>query len=487
MNSVNKQLKINLDYIKQEFGDKNKDIVVKNLFVFGKKAFIVYLLGMVDVEYLTNFVIVPCMTYNKAVKGKVIDCLKQEVLFYPEIEDESDLNKIVNHIVHGKAIMFVEDQLQGLVISVDKMKERTLTEPPTSAVLKGPREGFVENLKTNTALIKKIISSPALKIEYLNVGKYTDTQLAIVYIDGICDKQMINKIKHKLNKIEIDGIIDSFYINQLLEEHPYSVFKQIGDTEKPDVVSAKILEGRCAILVDGSPIALTLPYILFEDIQNSDDYYVQSARATMVRWLRIFSVLITVMLPGLYIAVQLYHYKVMPISFIVTIINATQGIPFGPLAEILFVLVLFEVLYEASLRMPQYLGIALSIVGALILGDTGVKAGIISSPAVMMVALSGITLYTIPDQAPQLSLLRFLFTLAGGLMGFYGIILLIVFFVVYFSVFDNYGASYLSPFTPTQKNDFKDAIVKRDLVDMKTRPKSIKNKNKVRMRNEDNR
>lgn len=487
MNSVNKQLKINLDYIKQEFGDKNKDIVVKNLFVFGKKAFIVYLLGMVDVEYLTNFVIVPCMTYNKAVKGKVIDCLKQEVLFYPEIEDESDLNKIVNHIVHGKAIMFVEDQLQGLVISVDKMKERTLTEPPTSAVLKGPREGFVENLKTNTALIKKIISSPALKIEYLNVGKYTDTQLAIVYIDGICDKQMLNKIKHKLNKIEIDGIIDSFYINQLLEEHPYSVFKQIGDTEKPDVVSAKILEGRCAILVDGSPIALTLPYILFEDIQNSDDYYVQSARATMVRWLRIFSVLITVMLPGLYIAVQLYHYKVMPISFIVTIINATQGIPFGPLAEILFVLVLFEVLYEASLRMPQYLGIALSIVGALILGDTGVKAGIISSPAVMMVALSGITLYTIPDQAPQLSLLRFLFTLAGGLMGFYGIILLIVFFVVYFSVFDNYGASYLSPFTPTQKNDFKDAIVKRDLVDMKTRPKSIKNKNKVRMRNEDNR
>ena len=484
MEVVVKKVLENVELIKSKFGDDSKELVVKNFTILGKNSAVIYMVGLADTEILTEGVIKPCMLAQSRPTGDFYEFLKREVLFFPDVKNEFDFNKIINELTHGKAIMFVDGQSECLIFSLDKYKERSLTEPPTSAVLKGPREGFVENIKTNTSLIKKIISSPKLKFDYVYIGKYTNTQVAITYIDGICDKELINKVKKRLKKIEIDGIIDSFYVSQFLEEHPYSMFKQIGDTEKPDIVCAKILEGRCAVVVDGSPIVLTLPYMLFEDVQNSDDYYAQHARATFVRILRVFSILITIMLPGLYIAVQLYHYKVMPISFIITIINATQGIPLAPLAELLFVLILFEVLYEASLRMPQYLGIALSIVGALILGDTGVKAGIISSPTVMMVALSGITLYTIPDQAAQLGLLRFLFTLAGGLMGFYGIIVLTVFFVVYLSVFDNYGTSYLAPFAPARKEDFKDAIVKRDLIDMKTRPKSIKNRDKVRMKNE---
>lgn len=484
MEVVSKKLQDNIKLIKDKFGDENKEVVVKNMKVLGRNAAVVYIVGLADTQTLAESVIRPCMLATGKPTQNIFDYLKKEVLFLPEVRNEFDFNNIINELAHGKGVMFVEGKSECLVLSVDKPKERSLAEPPTSAVLKGPREGFVENIKTNTSLIKKILGSPKLKFEYINVGKYTNTQVAVVYIDDICDKELINKVKKRLSEIEIDGIIDSFYVGQFLEEHPYSMFKQIGDTEKPDIVCAKILEGRCAVVVDGSPIVLTLPYMLFEDIQNSDDYYAQHIRATFVRMLRVFSILITIMLPGLYIAVQLYHYKVMPISFIITIINATQGIPLAPLAELLFVLLLFEVLYEASLRMPQYLGIALSIVGALILGDTGVKAGIISSPTVMMVALSGITLYTVPDQAAQLSLLRFLFTIAGGLMGFYGIIVLTVFFVMYLSVFDNYGTAYLSPFSPKRKEDFKDAIVKKDLIDMTTRPKSIKNKNKVRLKNE---
>ncbi len=484
MSAIATDINSKLKQIKSYLGFDNKDIVIKQFNISTTRACVVYLKGLIDVALLTESVIKPCMNAEQLSENNKIMSITNEILIFPEVEEQEDIKQIVNEIVHGKVVLLVDGESKSLLISVDKMQERSIQEPPTSAVLKGPREGFVENIKTNVSLIKKILGSPSLKSEYLSVGKYTNTNIAIMYLDGIVDMRLVERVKSKLKQIDIDGIIDSFYVGQFLEEHPNSMFKQIGDAEKPDIVCAKMLEGRCAIVVDGSPIVLTLPYILFEDIQSSDDYYSQNARVAMVRFLRVLSVLITVMLPGLYISIQLYHYKVMPISFLVTIINQTQGIPLAPLAELVFVLVLFEVLYEASLRMPQYLGISLSIIGALILGDTGVKAGIISAPAVMIVALSGITLYTVPDQAAQLSLLRFVFVLAGGLIGFFGLVVVAIFFLVYLCAFDNYGSPYLSPFAPSVKNDYKDGIFKKDIVDMKTRPKSIKNKNKVRLKHE---
>ncbi len=485
MKGIAKSLSQNIENIRKLFGEQNEDLIVKQFNVAQKSACVIYVRGLVNVEFLTKFVIAPCMECDKLSETNILQSINKEILLFPEVQEQADEKELVSSIVHGNVLFFVEGEEKALVIAIDKLQERSIQEPPTSAVLKGPREGFVENFKTNLSLIKKIVGSTSLKIEYLSVGKYTDTNVALVYIEGIADNKLMEKVKKRLKQINIDGIIDSFYISQFLEEHPNSMFKQVGDTEKPDIACAKLLEGRCAIVVDGSPIVLTLPYVLFEDIQSSDDYYNQHARATMVRFLRALSILITVLLPGMYISIQLYHYKVIPVSFLITIINQTQGIPLAPLGELLFVVILFEVLYEASLRMPQYLGISLSIIGALILGDTGVKAGIISAPAVMIVALSGITLYTVPDQASQLSLMRILFTLAGGLIGFFGIVVLTVFFVVYLSDFDNYGSPYLAPFAPSIKSDYKDGLFKKDIIYMKKRPKSIKNKNKVRLRRDE--
>ena len=219
-----------------------------------------------------------------------------------------------------------------------------------------------------------------------------------------------------------------------------------------------------------------------EDLQSGDDYYNNHSRATFVRWIRIFSVFITILTPALYIAVVLHHYKAIPLKFLITIVNSTKGLPLTPFAEILFVLILFEILYEASLRMPKYLGLALSIVGALILGDTAVKAGLISPPAVMIVAISGLTIYCIPEQAPQLYIMRMLFTLAGGFMGFFGITALMVFFITYLCDFDSYKSAYLGPIAPYVKNDMKDSLYKTDITNMKTRPESFANnrKNKIR-------
>lgn len=478
---INKSLSVNLKSIKNQFNN-SKDIIIKQFNVTTLKVAVVYLKGMTDTLMLTDFVIKPMQQAKRLPKGNKINYIVNNIISFPEIANETDLNNVVDEISKGKVCLFFDGSSQTYLIELDKYKERSLTEPPTSAVLKGPREGFNENFKTNLSILRKILATDKMETEMITVGDVTKTQVCVMYLKGIATLSVVKQVVNKIKKINIDGIIDSYYIAEFLAPRKYSMFKQIGSAEKPDVVAAKMLEGRVAILVDGSPLVLTVPFILLEDFQASDDYYSNNAHASFVRVIRLISFFVTILLPGMYIAIQLNHYKVLPLKFLVTIVNSTQGLPLSPFAEIVFVLILFEILYEASLRMPEYLGIALSVVGALILGDTAVKAGIISPPAVMIVALSGITLYTIPDQAQQLSLLRFIFTMAGGLLGFYGLVLMAMFFIMYLNDFDSYGSPYLAPISPHIKSDLKDSIFKKPLPDMVMRPKTIPNVNHRRIK-----
>ena len=358
--------------------------------------------------------------------------------------------------------------------------KRNVTEPPTSAVLQGPKEKFVESADDNLGLIKKKLLTSNLKVVNLIIGKYTKTKVSVMYLKEIANADIVKEITSKLKQIDIDGIIDSYYLVEFLEERPNSIFKQVGQTEKPDVLVSKLLEGRVAILCDGSPIVLTLPFLLIEDLHSPDDYYQKSFRVSFVRIVRLVGVFVAVLLPGFYLAIELYHYKIIPLNLLVTLSNATANLPFGPLLEMLFIIILFEILYEANSRMPRSLGNALSIVGALILGDTAVKAGLISPPAVMIVALSGITIYTVPNQAGQLSLLRLGFTLTGAMLSLYGIVLFGIFLIFYLTNFNSYGAPYLAPFAPNIPSDKKDAVFKANLLSMKKRPLAIQSKNKVR-------
>ena len=472
---MQKSLDKNLETIKKEF-DQSKDIIIKKIKSKNINAAVVYMLGLTDTTALSKLVVKPLQENTESINS--ISTLSEKILPLSEMEECSELNKIYSEIMKGKAILLVDQFDSALILAVDKIKERAITEPPTSTILKGPRSGFVENIKTNISIIRKILASAKLKSISLNVGKHTDTAVSIMYIDGIADTDVVDNVKKKIESINIDGVLDSYYISQYLEEHKDSMFKQVGNSEKPDVISAKLLEGRIAILVDGSPIVLTVPYIYIEDLQSGDDYYSNHARATFVRWIRIMSVFITILTPAIYIAIVLHHYKAIPLKFLITLINSTRGLPLTPFAEILFVLILFEILYEASLRMPKYLGMALSIVGALILGDTAVKAGLISPPSVMIVAVSGLSIYCIPDQAPQLYILRMLFTFAGAMLGFFGITSLLIFLTAYLSDFDSYGSAYFAPIAPFVEKDLKDAIYKNDITNNFTRPDSIANNKK---------
>ena len=460
--------------IKQKLHESG-DLLNRSVQFFGTQIMLVFVADLVDDQLLSDSVVHPMCCYSGQIKQDVVTELKNKVLADCSLSSAYDLDEAISKLLQGNCLLLVDGAEEILSANVEKIVVRAVAEPPTSVVIKGPREGFNESIKYNLNLIRRRVKSDDLDVNTLEIGKLTKTQVAVVYFNSVADKKVVKHILKRLKDIEIDGVIDSHYLVSFLQKNPKSLFKQVGDTEKPDILVGKMLEGRVGILVDGSPIALTLPFILIEDLQNSDDYYSQPIRVTFVRILRFVGVILAVLLPGMYVALEKFHYKILPLEFLVTIMNTTQGIPFSPFMEVLFIVLLFEILYEANLRMPQYFGMAMSIVGALILGETAVNAGLVSPPAVMIVALSGITFYIVPSQAAQFSMLRLLVLIIGASLGLYGVIVFCVLIVAYLSSFDSYNSAYLAPTAPYIASDQKDMFKRTTIKEMIKRPKSIAN------------
>lgn len=461
----------------------SQDLATLDIKVGTKKGSVIFLDGMTELNLLLESVIKP-MNEIKLLEPpyykKLLDILDNVASF--TIIDES---QAVEKIANGDIVISLEGSDEKFLVSLRKYPTRAIQEPPTSAVLKGPREGFVEDMKINQILVRRRLRTPDLVFNTMQVGRYTRTSVTVCYIDGVADKKILNSVIKRIKAINIDGILDSSYITKYLEERPHSLFRQVGTTEKPDIFTAKLLEGRIGIIVDGSPICLTLPFIIWESFQDSQDYFRNETRSTFLRLLRILGEFIAILLPALFVAIQEYHYQMIPMKFLLTIMTATSGIPLTPTIEMLAVLVLFDILNEASVRMPKYVGMALSVVGAIVLGDTAVKAGILSSPAVLATAVSSIGMYCVPDQAGVFSMFRLLFVLVASVLGIFGIILGIIFLFAYLVEINSYGSPYVSPFTPFIKNDMQDAVVKENLIDMLKRPRSIRNVNETRAKRED--
>lgn len=450
------------------------DLKTRTFDFFGTEISICYIAEITDNALLNDMVLNPMLNYTSQISDNVVDEIKN-ALSSNDVQEFKDIESAVNKMLTGFTLVIIDEKNIILGCDTEKITVRAVAEPPTSVVVKGPREGFNESLKYNLSMVRRRVKSNDLVVKTLELGKLTKTQIGVLYFDSVADKKIVDEVMRRLSKIEIDGIVDSHYLVSYLQKNPNSLFKQVGDAEKPDILVGKMLEGRVGIIVDGSPIALTVPFLLIEDLQNSDDYYSQPIRVTFIRILRLVGVIMAVLLPGVYVALEKYHYKIIPTEFLVTIINTTQGIPFSPFIELLFVVLLFEILYEANLRMPQYFGMAMSIVGALILGETAINAGLVSPPAVMIVALSGITFYIIPSQAAQFSILRLLALIVGASIGLYGILLFCVFLISYLSSFDSYDTPYLAPTTPYIAADQKDFYQRLPIKYMRQRPKSIAN------------
>ena len=464
-----------LDTLKKWF-NKDSGLTCRSVMLQNKQINIVYIDCLIDKAYLSQSIVSSVLKIennvnNNSLKNSLSAC---------DIQETTSKVQIVSNILNGYAIVFIENSDIVFCISATGYSTRSIAEPPTSQVTKGPREGFVEDININVSMLRRKIKSQNLAIKELTIGKQTQTKVSVMYLDNIADISLVNKILEKLKNINIDGIIDSYYIESLLEEGKQKFLRRIGNSEKPDVIASRILEGRIAIVVDGSPVVLTLPFMLIEDLQSPEDYYTIPARSSFLRIVRLIGLILGFLLPGIYVALQSYHYKVLPINFLVTLLSSIQGISFPPLIEILFVLFMFDILAEASARMPKLLGMALSIIGALVLGETAVSAGIISPPSIVVVAISSIMLFIVPDQVPQVSLLRIIFTVIGGIAGFYGMLMCFVILTTYLISSSGFGAPFLAPYAPSIKTDKQDGIIKKSLTDLTKRPTMVATKNKTR-------
>ena len=469
-------LRKNIKAVKKRL--KSEDIEFLDIKAGNTDGVLVFVKDITDKESLGELVLRPLAD----LKGDVNKEKISEAFLSPEKISLTDTDDIVDQVLSGFAAAIFDGIDTAFSFGLIKFEKRAITEPPTSAVIKGPREGFVESLPVNISLMRRRIKSSHLQFENLVIGKFSKTAVAICYIDGIADKKLVEQLKKKISEINIDAVLDSSYIAKFLGEHKTSIFKQVGNTEKPDILTAKILEGRVAVMVDGSPIVITVPYLLMEDFQSPGDYYNSSYSATIARIIRLFSVVLSTLLPAFFVAAELFHLQLIPLSFLLTIVSSIKGIPLSPSFEMFFTLMIFEILNEASVRMPKYVGMVVSIVGGLVLGETAVSAGIISAPTLMIVALSGICLYTVPELEQTFSLIRLLFLLVAGSFGGYGLILAMAGTLIYLVSFENYSTPLFAPFSPLIASDLKDGIYKGFLIEQRQRPLSIKSANKIRMK-----
>ena len=474
-------LKESKERIKADFGESS-DLTFCPSEAGGRPAMYVTFDTLCDKELLENNVMRPL----SLLKGELTkENIHEKVFTTAPVRITQNLEEAESLIAEGATALLIEGDENLYVFSVKKYERRSVSEPPTSSVLKGPREGFTEDISINASLLRRRLKNKRLVIKEQIIGKYSGTKVFVCYLSDVAAKKTVDLVNERLSHIEIDGVIDSSYLTKFIEDAPTSLFPQVGSIEKPDVVAAKLLEGRVAVLSDGSPIALTVPHILIESFQDSQDYFKRNARVTVTRFLRLFAAIFALFLPAAFVAVQEFQYQVLPLKFLITIINSTNGTPLSPTLEMILVLLIFDILNEASVRMPKYVGMALSVVGAIVLGETAVSAGLLSSPAVLVTALSSIGLYLVPDDVGTYSILRLLFVATAALLGLLGIILALVLLVGHLVTLQSFGANYLSPYAPFVGGDLKDGFVKRELYDMDDRPFSIDNQNPKRIKKDD--
>jgi len=445
------------------------------------RILVAYIDGYVDKKVLNQDVIQPVLEFLSKVElnegSSVYELLKECVIVNNDIKAANDMQQAVDGIISGDALLFIDGEEKALVIGVKAPQGRQVEEPDTDTSIRGSREGFVENLLTNTILIRKRIKNPNLKLEMMRLGKQTKTDICICYIKGIANEKIVSEVRERLRKIKTDSILESGIIEQYISDRRISLFPTVGNTEKCDKLVAKLLEGRVAILCDGTPYVLTVPYLFIESIQAPDDYYDHSYFATFMRLLRLIALLVSNILPGMYVALVSFHHPVIPFKLMITLAASRQGIPFSPFTEAILMIVAFEFLREAGVRMPKSIGQALSIVGAIVLGEASVAAGIASNLMVIIVAITAICSFIVPPLIRATMLLRFVFLAAANFMGFLGISLVAVSVFIHLCRLRSFGVPYMAPISPLTPSDIKDSFVLVPIWAMVTRPRILWQKN----------
>ena len=392
----------------------------ENLNNNGKRFCILYFNGMIDDVIINDSILKPMMVFDTKCDTADIELLvflKERVIQADEVNETNSFLKCIDALTLGDCLLLIDGSNKALLINSKGWKSRAITPSDEEKGLRGPKESFIESLIVNTTLIRRKIKSPNLRFEFLELGSKTRTQCSLCYINGITSPIILNELKKRLGQIDIDGVLDSGIIQEWIHDSPYSPFMTIGSFDRPDLIAGKLLEGRIGILVDGSPIVITVPFIFIEYFQTGDDYYLNFLYASLGRMSRMLGSFLTLSVPAVYLAIITYHQELIPTPLLLSIYSLRQDIPFPSIVEILIMLSVFEIIREASIRMPNTLGQSLTIVGGLVLGQATVDARLISAPVVIIVALTGMSSLMIPKMQYSIIFFRTILILLVSILG----------------------------------------------------------------------
>lgn len=487
------QLDKNLKYFKDNLKDCD-DVVYREFKTGDKQQYdfaLIYVDGLIDKTLVNEEVLKSLMIearQAKPVPGKffknVYDLTIRGAISSGEVNEEEYLDKAMVSLLSGDTLLIIDGYNKILVIGSKGWASRGVQDPDTESVIRGPREGFTETLRINTALIRRRIRDPNLKMKHMYLGKYTKTDIAVIYMENIVNKSVLEEVEKRLDTIDVDKILDSGFIEQFIEDNWYSPFPQIQSTERPDKTAAALLEGRVAIVTDNTPFTLIVPATLNILFQSPEDYNERWIIATAIRFVRYIGSTISMVLPALYIAITSYHPGLIPTQLALYIAGTRSGVPFPTFIEALLMESTLELLREAGVRLPGPIGQTIGIVGGLVIGQAAVEAGLVSPITVIIVALTAIASFAIPsyNMAIGFRLVRFVFILGAGIFGLYGVMLVLLILLVHLCSLKSFGVPYLSPYVSTPYSELKDALLRAPLLSMHRRPGSLSRANTTRMK-----
>lgn len=476
---------LSIQRIREELS-KSSDIVFRDFSLRAKEeipCILGVVDGLIDKHLLDSYILRILMVdlvydpdFKEMTLANVHDVVMKLLAPANEIKKIKLMGDAIDAMLSGDAVLFFGETQEALVIGARGWQSRAVSEPLTESTIRGPKEGFTETLRTSTSLLRRKIKHPSLRLVSMKIGDLTKTDVVIAYVENIASPDVISEVLRRLSRIKIDAIVSGDVFEEFIEDFPYSPFPQIYHTERPDIVASNLLEGRVAIMIDGTPTVLIVPVTLTGFMQVNEDYYERAMIVILIRFIRYLGALIAIMAPSIYIAVTTFHQELLPTSLALSIAAGREATPFPALVEALLMLLTLEILQEAGLRLPKPIGQTIGIVGALVIGDAAVKASLVSPLMVIVIGITAVSSYAIPayDLAISVRLTRFPLMILAGTMGFLGVGIGLYAGLIHLLSLRSFGVPYMSPIAPLRVRALlQDAFVRAPWWAMKRRPELI--------------
>jgi len=475
---ISESLEETTSSIKELLGGSD-DFIVHSFQIFGQHAAVLfYFTDITDHAVINNTILKPLKYGPPHIDVESIplhalrDTLLEDTLYHSEGFAERNISILIDSLLRGQSVVVIDGLNEAIVIETRKLAQRSIEQPATEQVIRGAREGFIESLGTNISLLRYRLQTPDFRVKSMQIGTKTKSKVAVCYMEGITNPGIVKEVNKRLSSIDIDAVLDAGYLEQFIEDNHWSPFPQIQYTERPDKVVANLLEGRVAIMVDGSPMALIVPTVFSQFYQTVEDYTERYVLMSAIRMSRLVALVFSLVFPSLYVAIISFNPELIPTEFAVAVAGGRAGVPFPAVIEVLVIEISMEVLREATIRLPQQVGGALSIVGVLVIGQAAVAAGFSSPITVVIIALTTIGSFATPayNAALALRILRFPLIILAGVFGLYGVMVGLILITNHLLSLKSFGVPYLSPFVPGNVQGMRDLLTRGPLWKMKNRP-----------------